>query len=187
MYSASAPTARLAATATTPTLAPGNSRRAGAGLAGRRRTAGAAPGFTLIELMMVVALIAMAVGLVSLALREPANTRLQVEAQRLSELLESARAESRASGLAVHWAPAEVDDAFHFRFFVPGASKPMGLPTRWLDAQVRAEVVDAATLQLGPEPLIGAQGVVLRLGDQRLELTTDGLGPFVVVSKEESP
>jgi hypothetical protein len=48
-----------------------------------------------------------------------------VEAQRLSDLLESARAESRASGLAVHWAPSEVDDG-PFRFFVPGERKTDG-------------------------------------------------------------
>jgi len=33
---------------------------------------------------------------------------------------------------------------------------------------------------LGPEPLIGAQRIVLRLGDQRLTLATDGIGPFTV-------
>ena len=52
-------------------------------------------GFTLIELMIVVALIAIAAGVVSLALRDPASTRLETEAARLSALLESARAESR--------------------------------------------------------------------------------------------
>jgi general secretion pathway protein H len=61
-----------------------------------------ARGFTLIELMIVVALIAVAAGVISLALRDPSSVRLQTEAQRLSALLESARAESRASGLAVH-------------------------------------------------------------------------------------
>ena len=138
--------------------------------------------------MIVVALIAVAAGVVSLALRDSSNTRLQVEAQRLSDLLESARAESRGSGLAVHWTPTEVDDAVHFRFFVPGSKiPPTDLPTRWLDPQVRAEVVDATVLQLGPEPLIGAQRVVLRLGDQRVVLATDGLGPFAVVSDEAAP
>jgi general secretion pathway protein H len=39
-------------------------------------------------------------------------------------------------------------------------------------------------VSLGPEPLIGAQRVVLRLADQKLELRTDGLGPFTVVSDE---
>ena len=148
-----------------------------------------ARGFTLIELMIVVALIAVAAGVISLALRDPSSVRLQTEAQRLSALLESARAESRASGLAVHWVPAQVDGDEHFRFLIVSGTKsiPMDRPTRWLDPQVRAEVVDAQFVQLGPEPLIDAQRIVLRLGDQRLELATDGLGPFAVVSDGAPP
>jgi general secretion pathway protein H len=147
---------------------------------------GRARGFTLIELMIVVALIAVAAGVASLALRDPAGVRLETEAQRLSALLESARAESRGSGLAVHWVPARADDGAHFRFLWVSAAKtePMDRPTRWLDPQVRAEVVDAPSVQLGPEPLIGAQRIVLRLADQRLQLATDGLGPFTVVPDE---
>jgi general secretion pathway protein H len=157
-----------------------------ASLAGRRATA---RGFTLIELMVVVALIAVAAGVIGLAMRDPASVRLETEAQRLSVLLESARAESRGSGLAVHWVPSRVDDETHFRFmWVTGAkSKPMDRPTRWLDPQVRAEVVDAPSVQLGPEPLIGAQRIVLRLAGQKLQLATDGLGPFAVVPGEALP
>ena len=186
--------ARPAATATTPTLAPGNSRHDGAPGAGWPRAAASARlkanrGFTLIELMLVIALIAVAAGVVSLALRDPASVRLQTEAQRLSALLESARAESRASGLVVHWMPTDIDGEVHFRFVQVsgGRSTALARPTRWLDAQVRAEVVGAAFVPLGPEPLIGAQRIVLRLGDQRLELTTDGLGPFAVVGDEAGP
>lgn len=146
-------------------------------------------GFTLIELMIVVALIAVAAGIVSLALRDPSSRRLQMEAERLSALLESARADSRASGLPVHWMPAGDGEEVDFRFFrVAGKrAQPMVLPTRWLDPQVRAEVVDAPYVQLGPEPLIGAQLIVLRLADQRLQLATDGLGPFAVVNEESRP
>jgi general secretion pathway protein H len=146
-------------------------------------------GFTLIELMLVVALIAVAAGVVSLALRDPSSVRLQTEAQRLSALLESARAESRASGLVVHWVPTDIDGDVHFRFLQVsgGRSTAMARPTRWLDPQVRAEVAGAAFVPLGPEPLIGAQRIVLRLGDQRLELATDGLGPFVVAGDEAIP
>jgi general secretion pathway protein H len=146
-------------------------------------------GFTLIELMIVVALIAVAAGVVSLALRDPASTRLQTEAQRLAALLESARAEARASGLAVQWLPSRVDEDTHFRFVVVsgGRTTPLQRPTRWLDPQVRAEVVGASHVQLGPEPLIGAQRIVLRLAEQRLELATDGLGPFAVVDREAAP
>lgn len=146
-------------------------------------------GFTLIELMVVIALIAVAAGVVSLALRDPAATRLDTEAQRLSALLESARAESRASGLPVVWMPSRVDDDTDFRFArVLGTRvEPMTLPTRWLDPQVRAEVVGAQAVQLGPEPLIGAQRIVLRLAEQRVQLATDGLGPFAVVGEAAGP
>ena len=41
-------------------------------------------------------------------------------------------------------------------------------------------MIGARAVVLGPEPLIGAQRIVLRLDDQRLTLATDGLGPFVV-------
>ena len=42
----------------------------------------------------------------------------------------------------------------------------------------------ARAVKLGPEPLIGAQRIVLRLDAQSLTLVTDGLGPFVVVDTE---
>jgi general secretion pathway protein H len=35
-------------------------------------------------------------------------------------------------------------------------------------------------IALGPEPLIGAQQIVLHLDEQQLTLATDGLGPFIV-------
>jgi general secretion pathway protein H len=170
-------------------LAPGNSRHDRSRSAGLSRAAGAARGFTLIELMIVVALIAVAAGVVSLALRDPSSTRLLIEAQRLSVLLESARAEARASGMAVHWVPSEVGDDVNFRFLLVSGTRSttMARPTRWLDPQVRAEVVDAQVVQLGPEPLIGAQRVVLRLADQRVALATDGLGPFTVVDDDAKP
>jgi len=139
--------------------------------------------------MIVVALIALAAGVVSLALRDPSSMRLESEAQRLITLLESARAESRVSGVAVSWVPARADEQPPFRF-VQGSgtqSKTMERPTHWLDPQVRAEVVDAPAVQLGPEPLIGAQRIVLRLADQRLLVGTDGLGPFAVVAEEARP
>ena len=139
--------------------------------------------------MVVVALVALAAGLASLALRDPAATRLQTEAQRLGALLETARAESRASGLAISWVPARIDDETNFRFVRAWGtgSQPLDMPTRWLDPQVRAEVPGAPAVLLGPEPLIGAQRIVLRLADQRIELATDGLGPFTVVDAGARP
>jgi general secretion pathway protein H len=141
-------------------------------------------GFTLIELLLVVALIAIASSLATLALRDPSGTQLEHEAARLAALLESARAESRASGLAVRWEPQRGEaEAEGFRFIGLTGLTPM--PTQWLNEAVRAEIVGARAIALGPEPLIGAQRVVLRLNDQRLTLVTDGLGPFAVATDSE--
>ena len=62
-----------------------------------------ARGFTLIELLVVIALIAITSAGASLALRDSAASALERDAQRLAAVLESARAQSRASGAPVLW------------------------------------------------------------------------------------
>lgn len=144
-------------------------------------------GFTLIELMVVVLLIAVASAVASLALRDPAATRLEQEAARLTALLESARAEARASGLEARWVPrpADSDRGPGFEFVgLPGSAER---PTSWLNEGVAAEIVGSRFVVLGPEPMIGAQRIVLHLGEQRLALSTDGLGPFVVGESNTTP
>lgn len=145
-----------------------------------------APGFTLIEVMLVMAIVAIATGLVSLALRDGSQSRLEEEGARLSSLLESARAEARASGVAVRWVPAlaGASDGAHFRF----VGLPLGaeLPTRWLGDGISAEVIGARALLLGPEPVLPAQQVVLQLDDRRLVLSTDGLAPFEPAAQAET-
>ena len=143
-------------------------------------------GFTLIELMVVVALIAIASGVLSLAMRDPAVARLENEAARLAALLESARAEARASGVAARWEPLDDDpDGAGFRFVGLFPTEPR--PSRWLDARTSAQVIGARAVVLGPEPLIGEQRIVLRLDDRRLTLATDGIGPFEVSDGSETP
>jgi general secretion pathway protein H len=152
--------------------APGSDR-------GRQRwTLRQTAGFTLIELIVVLAIVAIATTLVSLALRDGTQARLEEEGARLAALLESARAEARASGIAVRWAPADADasDGQGFRFV--GLPADAELPTHWLTAGVSAEVTGARALLLGPEPILPPQRVVLRLDDHRLVLTSDGLAPF---------
>ena len=133
--------------------------------------------------MLVVAIIAIVTAVASLALRDPAQAKLEQEAVRLASLLESARAEARASGLAARWEPAsEPTETEAFRFVGLPAAEPR--PTRWLDPSTSAQVFGSRVLILGPEPLIGEQRVVLRLADQRLMLVTDGIGPFTVADRD---
>jgi general secretion pathway protein H len=136
----------------------------------------AARGFTLLELLVVVAIIAIASAGVSFALRDSQATQLEREAQRLAALLESGRAQSRSSGIPVRWYAT----AGGFRFEgVP----PNALPERWLSETT--QVVGASTLQLGPEPIIGKQAVVLVSSgapDRPLRIATDGLRPFAVTA-----
>jgi general secretion pathway protein H len=143
-------------------------------------------GFTLIELMLVVALVAIASAVASLAMRDPAASKLEQEAVRLAALLESARADARASGVAARWEPlTEQEDGSGFRFV--GLAPSAQLPTRWLEPGTAAQVIGARAVLLGPEPLIGEQRILLRLEDHRLTLATDGIGPFVVAESSASP
>jgi general secretion pathway protein H len=147
---------------------------------------GAQRGFTLIELLIVLAIIAVGAALVAVALPDPDASRLEEEGARLSALLEMARAEARVSGVAVSWTPRTPADGLtdlqgapvHFRFV--GLPASVALPSRWLDGRVGAQVVGASALILGPAAILPPQRVVLTLAQQRLELVSDGLGPFAV-------
>jgi general secretion pathway protein H len=139
-------------------------------------------GFTLIELMVVIAMIAVASAMATLALRDPSATQLERESARLIALLESARAEARASGLSVRWEPhGEQADVPGFRFI--GLPVSSDMPHQWLDPALNAEVVGARAVTLGPDPLIGEQRIVLHLGEQQRTLQTDGIGPFAVLDE----
>lgn len=143
-----------------------------------------ARGFTLLELLVVVMIIGIAVGMATLALRDADANRLEEEGARLAALFEGARARARAEGTEVLWQPKrEIGNGFSFTGLPPDS----GIPTHWLDERTRGEVIGAPVLRLGPEPVIGAQRVVLRIEDRQLVLATDGLGPFVVVAPEEQP
>lgn len=168
-----------------PTSAPGNSRPAGL-LAHRRRGVlrHDGLGFTLIELMVVMAVIAIGVAVVTLALRDPAATRLEREAQRLAALLEIARAESRATGVPALWIPSPAGEpSASFRFV--GLRAGSRLPETWLDDGVRAEVAGGRVV-LGPDAILPPQRIVLALGEQRMEIASDGLGAFSTPVPQES-
>ena len=137
-----------------------------------RLAALARAGFTLLELLVVLSIVAIATAGATLALRDPAQALLQRDAERLAVLLESGRAVSRTRGVTVVWHPQ--GDGFRFE----GVSAET-LPQAWLDNGTRAQ--SAAPIVLGPEPIIGPQEIILtHSGTEsgRWRVVTDGLRPF---------
>ena len=135
-------------------------------------------GFTLLELLVVLMIIAMGTVGVTLTLPDPAESALDREAVRLAALLESARAQSRASGVPVTW--FATPDGFAFR----GLAKE-ALPDHWSERAVWAET--NSPIILGPEPILEPRVVVLRhsgLPNGR-RIMTDGLQPFRVADVSE--
>ena len=135
-----------------------------------------ARGFTLLELLVVISIIALATAGVSLAMRDSSETRLERDAQRLAALLDAARAQSRASGLPVRWRA------------VPGGFRFEGLPQEtppgsWLDIGTLPVGAGPHMLLLGPDPIVAPQQLVLTHTGQpgrSLAVATDGLHPFQV-------
>jgi len=142
---------------------------------------------------VVLSIVALATAGATLALRDSSATQLEREALRLAALLDAARAQSRTTGIPVSWRPTAQGFEFQGLRQPPEGGPPSGLHTagrQWLDAQTRALIVqpaNAGSLVLGPEPLIPAQRVELVLGERRLELATDGLGPFRVAAGDSNP
>jgi len=154
-----------------PTSAPGSPEP-------RQRAVGRQRGFTLLELLVVVSIVALATAGVSLSLRDASATQLEREAQRLVALLESARAQSRALGTPVFWRPGPQG------FELNGEFRP------WLTPGTTVHALNSGTgrnapgeplrVALGPDPLMAPQRLSLSLEGRTLWLSTDGLRPFKV-------
>ncbi|MBV5297829.1 MAG: prepilin-type N-terminal cleavage/methylation domain-containing protein [Rhodoferax sp.] len=155
-------------------------------------------GLTLLELLVVLAIIGFAVGLVSLSLRDSSQTQIEREAQRLVAVLEAARAQSRTSGIALIW--QATPEGFVIRpALTSNAANPIAARTEaWLTAGTQAAVSTTASpnnnntpanlVVLGPEPILAHARITLSVAmtnsakpTPSLSIGTDGLRPFQVV------
>jgi len=152
-------------------------------------------GLTLLELLVVLAIIGFAVAGVSLSLRDSSQTQIEREAQRLVAVLEAARAQSRTSGTALVWQPTA--EGFLIRPAL--AANPIAARTeKWLAIGTQAVVSNAEQpanntapanlVVLGPEPILAPARITLRVATANsakpapsLSIGTDGLRPFQVM------
>jgi general secretion pathway protein H len=84
----------------------------------------------------------------------------------------------------------ELRDAAGSTFGFAGLPERLRPPEGWTTEGMQARIESPAAapgiraVVLGPEPLIGAQRIVLSLGERQLAVVTDGLAPFSVQSVE---
>jgi general secretion pathway protein H len=149
-------------------------------------------GLTLLELLVVLAIIAISTAGVALAIRDSAQTQIEREAQRLIAKLEAARVQSRAQGVPLIW--RVTDSGFVLETLLLGAGF-VAQNEDWLTAGMSAEISanvstanGARNIALGPEPIISPASITLHLASSatstskgkplRLRIETDGLQPF---------
>lgn len=167
-------------------------------------------GLTLLELLVVLAIIGIAMAGVSLSLRDSSQTQLEREAQRLVAVLEAARAQSRTSGIPLIWqatpegfvirpalatypaqgnsdaitaSPSDAGNPIatrHETWLVTGTQAAISTPT--------ANTTPNNMLVLGPEPILSPARITLSVATTSntkpaspLSIGTDGLKPFQVL------
>ena len=141
-------------------------------------------GLTLLELLVVLAIIAISSAGVAFAMRDNAQTQLEREAQRLIAKLEAARVQSRAQGLPLVWRAT----ASGFVIETPVAGSGFVAQSEdWLSADVSIGIsADIKSITLGPEPIIPPATITLSKASgqssgakpMNLRIGTDGLQPF---------
>jgi general secretion pathway protein H len=146
----------------------------------------------MIELLMVIAILAIAVSLVTLALPDGEAGRLEEEGARL--------------GACWRWRVpkrgfrAPPCAGCHGATTSPPPMQTVSRCSSALSACLRAETAHPlagpahpgpghrrTSVVLGPEAILPPQRIVLSLEDRRLELASDGLGPFAVAAAASAP
>ena len=141
-------------------------------------------GLTLLELLVVLAIIAISSAGVALALRDNSQTQLERDAQRLIAKLEAARVQSRAQGVPLIWRATASGFVIETQVV---SSDFMEQSENWLFADMSIGIsAGMKAITLGPEPIIPPATITLsKLSGQtsdakpmNLRIGTDGLQPF---------
>ena len=147
-------------------------------------------GFTLVELMVVLAIIGISLGLVSFNAMPSPSQNLQAEARRIALLLQLARDEAIVRNRLVafeadadnyrflvrneaSWDPVTSDDLLRERAFKGG-------PVRLSIEPPSAGSGNPMRITFGREPVDKPFVLSMAIGEDRVAIRADGIGHFVV-------
>ncbi len=137
-------------------------------------------GFTLLELLLVVALIAIAAGVASLALGDAEPRRMREEAERLSALFRIATSEARASGRALTW-QADLS-GYRFRGYDDEATERLPEELRRTRSwPFEVEHIATPRLLITREPVREPAVIEIAARGRDLHLALDALGHMTVL------
>lgn len=153
--------------------------------------AGRVGGFTLLELLVVLIIVAAMVSLAGVNLAPDARQRLREEASRLAVLLGHARDEAITTGVPMAW--QGTDDGYRFvRRAADRTWQPVdtddALRARTLPAGVSFARIDvtmqspgrAPVIVLAPNGIIEPFRITLANGEYRISVSSDGFGAPVL-------
>jgi general secretion pathway protein H len=137
-------------------------------------------GFTLLELLLVVALIAIAASVATLALGDAEPRRMREEAERLSALFRIATSEARASGRALTW---EADlSGYRFRSYDDEATERLPEELRRTRSwPFEVEHIATPRLLITREPVREPAVIEIATRGRDLHLALDALGNLSVL------
>jgi general secretion pathway protein H len=156
-----------------------------------------APGFTLIEVLVVLLIMGLMVGMVSTIVRPDDRGLVCVEAERLAQLLDLAAVEARLTGQPVAWTP----DAQGYRFWRltddtrwaelrdSDALRPRTLPQGMRVAAMQVENVPVTgdmRLEFTPHGRVFSFTIEMTLGAARCAVAASPLGEVRVLSRDEA-
>jgi general secretion pathway protein H len=139
-------------------------------------------GYTLIELLIVIAIIGIAAGVVTLSVRGDDSRRVTQEGERLAALFRMAQSEARVGGRPIYW-QADLS-GYRFRAAGPDAApmaEELTRERRWPFAVRR---VARSELVFGREPLREPAEVEIATAGPVLRLSLDAMGNTRVSSCE---
>lgn len=160
-----------------PTSVPGNSER----------------GFTLVEVLVVLVIVAIAASMVSLSVGRGEN-RLRSDAQRLADAFTVAQSEARSDGRPIRWLASGQGWSFERQGRLPGLSaeedRPLPLDTLARDEVLRPQAWSTAPVELRLDPdrplvfntewVAAPITLTLSAGDSRVTLLRDAAGRYEI-------